>query len=71
MAKKSAIEKNKRRTKMAAAYAGRREALKATIMDRAAQPSEIAPAYIYLACNESSYMTGQTLHLNGGVILNT
>ncbi|KEZ79368.1 SDR family oxidoreductase [Salinisphaera hydrothermalis] len=40
-------------------------------MDRAAQPSEIAPAYVYLACNESSYMTGQTLHLNGGVILNT
>ncbi|HET7312806.1 MAG TPA: SDR family oxidoreductase [Salinisphaera sp.] len=40
-------------------------------MDRAAQPSEIAPAYVYLACGESSYMTGQTLHLNGGVILNT
>jgi len=40
-------------------------------MDRAAQPSEIAPAYVYLACSESSYMTGQTLHLNGGVILNT
>ncbi|MES1928232.1 short-chain dehydrogenase/reductase SDR [Salinisphaera dokdonensis CL-ES53] len=40
-------------------------------MDRAAQPSEIAPAYVYLACEESSYMTGQTLHLNGGVILNT
>lgn len=40
-------------------------------MDRAAQPSEIAPAYVYLACEESSYMTGQTLHLNGGVVLNT
>ena len=40
-------------------------------MDRATQPSEIAPAYVYLACEESSYMTGQTLHLNGGVILNT
>lgn len=40
-------------------------------MDRAAQPSEIGPAYVYLACEESSYMTGQTLHLNGGVILNT
>lgn len=40
-------------------------------MDRAAQPSEIAPAYVYLACEESSYMSGQTLHLNGGVILNT
>lgn len=40
-------------------------------MDRAAQPSEIAPAYVYLATDESSYMTGQTIHLNGGVILNT
>ena len=40
-------------------------------MDRAAQPSEIGPAYVYLASRESSYMTGQTLHLNGGVILNT
>ena len=40
-------------------------------MDRPAQPSEIGPAYVYLACEESSYMSGQTLHLNGGVILNT
>ncbi|MEA2118968.1 SDR family oxidoreductase [Halovibrio sp. HP20-50] len=40
-------------------------------MKRAGQPSEIAPAYVYLACEESSYMSGQTLHLNGGVILNT
>ncbi|GHB03068.1 SDR family oxidoreductase [Modicisalibacter luteus] len=40
-------------------------------MDRAAQPSEIGPAYVYLASEESSYMSGQTLHLNGGVVLNT
>lgn len=40
-------------------------------MNRAAQPSEIAPAYVYLACNESSFMSGQTINLNGGVILNT
>ncbi len=40
-------------------------------MKRAGQPSEIGPAYVYLACEESSSMSGQTLHLNGGVILNT
>ncbi|MBT2787801.1 MULTISPECIES: SDR family oxidoreductase [unclassified Halomonas] len=40
-------------------------------MKRAGQPSEMGPAYVYLACEESSYMSGQTLHLNGGVILNT
>jgi len=40
-------------------------------MKRPGQPSEIGPAYVYLACEESSYMSGQTLHLNGGVILNT
>ncbi|MEX0584444.1 MAG: SDR family oxidoreductase, partial [Natronospirillum sp.] len=40
-------------------------------MDRAGQPSEMGPAYVYLASEESSYMSGQTLHLNGGVVLNT
>lgn len=40
-------------------------------MKRAAQPSEIGPAYVYLASRESSYMSGQTLHLNGGVVLGT
>ena len=40
-------------------------------MKRPGQPSEIGPAYVYLACEESSYMSGQTMHLNGGVILNT
>ncbi|EPC00662.1 short-chain dehydrogenase [Litchfieldella anticariensis FP35 = DSM 16096] len=40
-------------------------------MGRAGQPSEMGPAYVYLASDDSSYMTGQTLHLNGGVVLNT
>lgn len=37
-------------------------------MGRAAQPSELAPAYVYLACRDSSYVTGQVLHVNGGVV---
>ncbi|MCP1313350.1 MULTISPECIES: SDR family oxidoreductase [unclassified Halomonas] len=40
-------------------------------MKRAGQPSEMGPAYVYLASEDSSYMSGQTIHLNGGVILNT
>ncbi|HEX6923272.1 MAG TPA: SDR family oxidoreductase [Bacillales bacterium] len=39
-----------------------------TPMKRAGQPYELAPAYVYLASDESSYMTGQVLHPNGGVI---
>lgn len=37
-----------------------------TPMKRAGQPSELGPAYVYLASEESSYMTGQVLHVNGG-----
>ncbi len=39
-------------------------------MERVGQPSEIAPAYVFLASQDSSYMTGQVLHPNGGVIVN-
>ena len=39
-------------------------------MKRAGQPDELAPAFIYLACADSSYVTGQTLHVNGGEIIN-
>ncbi|MFC6905026.1 SDR family oxidoreductase [Halalkalicoccus tibetensis] len=38
-------------------------------MGRPGQPSELGPAYVYLACEDSSYMSGQTLHLNGGSIV--
>jgi len=41
-----------------------------TKMGRAAQPHEIAPSYVFLASNESSYFTGQVLHPNGGMIVN-
>ena len=39
-------------------------------MGRAAQPYELAPAYVFLACDDSSYITGQVLHINGGTIIN-
>lgn len=38
-----------------------------TPMGRAGQPTELAPAYVYLASPESSYVTGSTLHVNGGM----
>lgn len=38
-------------------------------MERPGQPDEVAPAYIFLASDDASYMSGQTLHVNGGVIL--
>lgn len=39
---------------------------KDTPMKRPGQPSEVAPAYVYLACEDSSYVTGQFIHINGG-----
>jgi NAD(P)-dependent dehydrogenase (short-subunit alcohol dehydrogenase family) len=41
-----------------------------TPMKRAGQPDELAPAYVYLASEDSSYMAGQVLHVNGGEIVN-
>jgi NAD(P)-dependent dehydrogenase (short-subunit alcohol dehydrogenase family) len=41
-----------------------------TPMKRPGQPVEIAPAYLFLATAASSYMTGQTLHPNGGEVIN-
>jgi len=38
-------------------------------MDRAGQPCEISPCYVFLASDDSSYMTGQVLHPNGGTIV--
>lgn len=42
---------------------------KDTPMGRAGQPSEVAPAYVFLACADSSYITGQIIHINGGEIV--
>ena len=39
-------------------------------LGRAGEPSEIAPCFVFLASEDSSYMTGQVLHPNGGEIIN-
>jgi NAD(P)-dependent dehydrogenase (short-subunit alcohol dehydrogenase family) len=39
-------------------------------MERAGQPEEIAPSYVFLASDDSSYMSGQILHPNGGEVVN-
>ena len=41
-----------------------------TPMGRAGQPSEVSPCYVFLASDDSSYMSGQVLHPNGGEIVN-
>jgi NAD(P)-dependent dehydrogenase (short-subunit alcohol dehydrogenase family) len=41
-----------------------------TPMKRPGQPSELAPSYVFLASEDSSYMAGQILHINGGTIVN-
>ena len=40
-----------------------------TPMSRAGQPNEVAPAYLYLASDDASYVTGQVIHVNGGEIV--
>jgi NAD(P)-dependent dehydrogenase (short-subunit alcohol dehydrogenase family) len=39
---------------------------KKTPMGRPGQPNEVAPSFLFLACRDSSYMTGQVLHPDGG-----
>ena len=41
-----------------------------TPMGRPGQPNEVAPSFLFLACEDSSYMSGQVLHPNGGMIVN-
>ncbi|MEC1614935.1 SDR family oxidoreductase [Bacillus mojavensis] len=39
-------------------------------MERPGQPVEVAPSYLYLASDDSAYVTGQTIHVNGGTVVN-
>ncbi|GAB6926633.1 SDR family oxidoreductase [Paenibacillus sp. JCM 10914] len=39
-------------------------------MKRPGQPEELAPAYVYLASTDSSYVSGQVIHINGGEVIN-
>ena len=39
---------------------------KDTPLKRAGQPSEVAPAYVFLASRDASYITGEVIHINGG-----
>lgn len=41
-----------------------------TPMRRPGQPGEVAPCYVFLASSDSSYISGQVLHPNGGVVVN-
>ncbi|WBL44187.1 SDR family oxidoreductase [Algoriphagus halophytocola] len=40
-----------------------------TALGRAGQPSEVGPAYVFLASEDSSYITGQFIHVNGGEVV--
>jgi NAD(P)-dependent dehydrogenase (short-subunit alcohol dehydrogenase family) len=39
-------------------------------LGRVGQPNEVAPCHLFLACDDSSYMSGQVLHPNGGEVIN-
>ncbi|MBO9512196.1 SDR family oxidoreductase [Erythrobacter sp. A6_0] len=42
---------------------------KGSPMGRAGEPNEVAPCFLFLACEDSSYMSGQVLHPNGGSVV--
>ncbi|MBA4850132.1 SDR family oxidoreductase [Emticicia sp. BO119] len=43
---------------------------KDTPMKRPGQPAEVAPAYVFLASEDASYISGQVIHINGGEAVN-
>lgn len=49
-----------------ASFSADQVALAENPMQRQGQPFELAPAYVYLASDDSRFMTGQTIHVNGG-----
>ena len=67
MAKKSAVEKNNRRRKMVDRFAARREALKAVVMNRDADPGERFEATIKLAGSDEwkTYGAGESFNVPG------
>lgn len=42
-----------------------------TPMKRAGQPFELAPSYVYLASDDSMYVTGEVLHVNDGTMVSS
>jgi len=46
-------------------------ALAGNPMDRQGQPFEVAPAFVYLASDDSRFVTGQTIHVNGGQVMSS
>ncbi|GAB3928739.1 SDR family oxidoreductase [Larkinella terrae] len=44
---------------------------KDTPLERVGQPAEVAPAYVFLASEDASYITGQVMHVNGGEVVNS
>jgi NAD(P)-dependent dehydrogenase (short-subunit alcohol dehydrogenase family) len=60
----------KKTQKKAGKTAGKRATRTGEKMGRPGQPDEGAPCYVFLASDDSSYMTGQVLHPNGGRIVN-
>lgn len=47
-----------------------RSQLRSTLIGRLGQPSEIATCYVFLASGDSSFISGQVLHPNGGTVVN-
>lgn len=43
---------------------------KETAMQRAGEPAELGPAYVFLASDDASFITGQVIHVNGGEVVN-